>query len=176
MPKAECFRILQVSPVYEAPTFAEIDINIAGAQRPVMLWYDETGGTYYSRRHPGLLRIRSVLYRSQMFFDPDLGGEDIYVVMDRVREQYQGKYAGLIEAYTKQLGEPAFSGYSLVPGQESGTWMRNPAFPEEEWGWLLTYWLQPEGRLQARLNQEDKELPFTIDIASSLIFDHQLNG
>lgn len=97
----------------------------------------------------GLWRIEANLYISRDFWENYTNDE-----MDAIISEYQNYYNNLKDYCILELGPPDFSGRWGTDG-----------YPEDQTANHITYWNNPQGRMQIEYEHPDKEYPIIVRVA-----------
>jgi hypothetical protein len=115
MSKEQCLKLLDVEPTwqssYEGSALVQVTLPIQGKQYSVRLHFDSFEGMTVNHIYPGLLRIETQLYESQVFWnDEAIDGGPLWEALERVGDQYESYYDDLVRQYSAVLGTPEFFG------------------------------------------------------------------
>jgi hypothetical protein len=97
-----------------------------------------------------LFRVEMELMRSRDFSD-----DDSLEQIEKFGAEFEDAYLKTVGEYVKVLGEPTFSGGFDDTG-----------YPNDEWVWQLSFWNLGRNQFRIELDQPDRELPFTLKLAS----------
>lgn len=145
MSKDHCQDRLNTTPLRETQSYIVVEVKILGKSYQVGLQFDKNGG---------LWRVEVNLYTSRAFWE-----NFTYDEMDSTTAEYQAYYNQLKEYCISVLGSPEFSGFWGTDG-----------YPENQTANHITYWDQPEGRLQIEFEHPDKEYPMFVRVACYLAY------